>query len=244
MEKLSLKPLILLFILSFFIFINNKNEARVNYSNIESEVVCIEPQIQLPTNFNEVYTSFKSYNPHIDSSSAKTVAEVSNHFGLSKDDRTFKWVLGQLLLESGAKQYYQPGHSRCGELVVSSAGAIGFSQILPSTALGYMQKKITHEEADCFYELGATDFSFAYNDTLSKKRKKEMAKIWLENETNNIIMWGKIMGSTLDNKPLMDALISYNAGSLGLRRFLNLGNKREDHKYITGIQTRLKYVSL
>jgi len=211
-------------------------------NNLCSEDIC-DVEVILPKTFNIVYNSFNSYNPYCDTSSAVKFSEVATHFGLDQDEETFKLVLGQILLESGAKQYYQPNHPKEGQLVVSSADAIGFTQILPSTAYGYMKKKITPEEVDCFIELGATDFSFAYNDDYSKKEKINMAREWLSNETNNIIMWGKIMSSKLESKPIMDALISYNAGSLGLRRFLNLGKKQEEHKYILGIKTRLKYVN-
>ena len=131
-----------------------------------------------------------------------------------------------------------------GQLVVSSAGAIGFCQILPSTAYGYMKKKISYEEMDCFKDLGGTNFEFAYADTSSKKEKVIMAKEWLTDETNNIIMWGKIMSAKLEKVSILDALIAYNAGGAGLNRFLDGGNSQENHKYILGIKTRLKYVNI
>ncbi len=249
-DKLKYIGLLLIFLLVFF---KTEITTKANHYILKPqkvELVCDttcydEPEVViLPENFNYIYEAFKNYNPYIDSSSAIKVAEVANHFGLSDDSETLRWSIGQLLLESGAKQYYQPKHPKEGQLVVSSAGAIGFCQILPSTAYGYMKKKISYEEMDCFKGLGATNFDFAYSDTNSKKEKVIMAKEWLTDETNNIIMWGKIMSAKMESVSLMHALIAYNAGGAGLNRFLDNGNTQESHKYIKGIQTRLDYVDI
>lgn len=239
--------IITLFLISSLLLFSN-NTYNPNYLRtqltevIEEDTLCIE-EVSLPPNFEMIYTAFKSYNPYIDSSSAFSFTNVVNCFGLNEFE-TLRWSLGQVLLESGAKQYYQPTHPKEGQLVVSSAGAIGFTQILPSTAYGYMIKKVSEEDKEYFKRLGVTDYSFAYNSNYTKSKKISMCKKWLTNENNNMVMWGKIMSSKLKSKSILDALISYNAGTAGLNRFLNAGNTQTQHKYIRGIKTRLKYVNL
>lgn len=233
-------------VLIFFGLMYNNNE--VIKPTIEKpiiiETVKLKPKTTLPENFTIIYESFKTYNPYVDSSSALTVTKVSNYYGLSKDSLTLKLSIGQLLLESGAKQYYQPTHPKEGRLVESYAGAIGFSQILPTTAYGYLTKKMSQNDIELFKYLGATNFSFVNDKSLSKSKRVKMTRKWLENETNNIILWGKIMNSKLKQRNIYHALITYNAGTGGLIKFLNTGRTINSHAYIKGILSRLSYVGL
>lgn len=205
----------------------NKKEKLSNYNSIK--------------NYKIVYKSFKNFNPYVDSLSAMIVTNVINEYSLVTDKESLKWLIGQILLESGAKQHYQPTHPKEGQLLVSSGGAVGFTQILPSTALCYLTKKLSDTDKIIFNKLGATDFSFI-NNKLSHDDKINMTRVWLENETNNIIMWGKIMSSKLKNKTLKQALVSYNAGDGGLRKFISNGNDINKHKYILGVREKIKYV--
>jgi len=236
----------LLFAVSFLSSVKvppQKTRIKVKLSQpVEVNSICVEENY-LPDNFLIIYNSFKKYNPYVDSVTALRFADVVNCFGLN-DKETVRWSIGQILLESGAKQYYQPTHPKEGRLVVSSAGAIGFTQILPSTAYGYMIKKVSKEDKECFRELGVTDFSFAYSKIYSKTKKINMTKVWLMDENNNMAMWGKIMSSKLKTKPIIDALITYNAGSGGLNKYVNSGGLKIKHKYIRGIKDRLSKVGL
>lgn len=230
-------------ILSIFLLIS------IDLSNTSHHILygCINKKENVdthvsPKNYNTVYKSFKNFNPYVDSLSAIVVSNVINEYSLANNTESLKWLIGQILLESGAKQYYQPTHPKEGQLVLSSAGAVGFTQILPSTALGYLTKKLGDVDKNIFKRLGATDFSFINDDKLSHNDKISMTRSWLENETNNIIMWGKIMSSKLKTKTLIEALVSYNAGDGGLRRFISNGNDINKHKYILGIRERMEYV--
>jgi hypothetical protein len=237
----------LLFVVYFLLSVKTPSP-KITFKIIEPivvksiDTVCVEENY-IPDNFTIIYNSFKNYNPYVDSITALRFTDVVNCFGLN-DSVTVRWSIGQILLESGAKQYYQPTHPKEGKLVVSSAGAIGFTQILPSTAYGYMIKKISEEDKECFKELGATDFSFAYNKRYSKTKKINMTRVWLMDENNNMVMWGKIMSSKLKDKPIVDALITYNAGSGGLNRYVSSGRPKIKHKYIRGIKERLSKVGL
>jgi hypothetical protein len=246
MKNKLLNLFALLFVLTFLSSVKSPHQepyikAKFNQP-IESYSICVEENY-LPDNFLIIYNSFKKYNPYVDSITALRFTDVVKCFGLN-DKETIIWSIGQILLESGAKQYYQPTHHKEGELVVSSAGAIGFAQILPSTAYGYMIKKVSEEDKECFRELGATDFSFAYSKMYSKTKKINMTKVWLMDENNNMVMWGKIMSSKLKTKPIIDALITYNAGTGGLNRYVNSCRLKIKHKYIRGIKDRLSKVGL
>jgi len=215
---------------------------------VEGELTCgtveviDDCKVELPPRFNKINKSIKKYNPEIDTLTVIKIIEVSNHYGFSSNNYRFRWLIGQILLESGAQQYYRSKHPNSGKLVISSAGAIGITQILPSTAYHYMLNKITYEELSCMYELGITNFDFVNDKTISKKEKINKCKEWLSVIDNNIIMWGCIMNHHLSDYNLKNSLISYNAGRGGLRKYLSNGNVNTNHDYIKGIKSRLKYV--
>lgn len=198
-------------------------------------------KVILPDNFEKVYNTFYSYNKNIDSSTVVTFCNVTKAYGLSKDEIEFEWLMGQILLESGARQYKL---DECNNkiLLTSNTGAVGFSQILRSTCLAYIRKTLTAEDSIIFNNVGVTDYSFAFNDTCSKCDSWALARYWLGNETNNIAMWGKIMSDELKRRSLMKALVSYNVGPGAMKVYVDSGNPLISHHYIRGIKERLKYV--
>lgn len=221
--------------LALFIF-----SLKMNANNIKIDVK--------PKNlkgFDSIYTSFKRYNPSIDTLSIKNFTNVVNHYELNKDKRVLKYLIGQILLESGGKQYYPERYKKkCGQLVVSPTGAIGFSQILGSTGLDCMVRLLKSDDKREFYQLGAKDFEFAYDKTLTKRQKIVLTKEWLSDEVNNMIMWGFIMKYNLKKRGIINALVSYNVGIGGLNKYIREGNKPYDHEYIRGIRKRLSYINL
>jgi hypothetical protein len=192
--------------------------------------------------FEVVHKSFVKYNPYTDSTTSMKFYEVCDHDGLNANEEMLNLSIGQILLESGAQQFYSEGHKKHGELVVSSADAIGITQILPSTALYLMKKKIKKKDVEEFKALGAEDFSF-HKIKFNKKKKLHLARIWLEDETNNIIMWGFIMNRKLKVKSHRDALVSYNTGDAGFNRYLRSGGTTNNHPYMRGIMSRLRYIA-
>jgi hypothetical protein len=197
---------------------------------------CVQ-EIILPNNFDYTFDRLYAYNKNIDTSTVVKFLEVSEAYCLN-DIETLRWSIGQLLLESGAKQHYSDGR-----LVISPTGAIGIGQILGSTCLDFMVRKISNDDANLFCQLGATDFTFAYDKRYSKKEKIIKAKKWLSNENNNLIMWGYIMRNNIDKKRgIIGALISYNVGYGGFNIFLKAGNKGYEHEYIVLIRQRINYV--
>lgn len=198
-----------------------------------------EPTV--PKHFDYVYDRFKVFNPDLDSSTVILFNNVCTHYRLDSTPELLEWCVGQILLESGAKQHYETGHPKEGQLVKSYAGARGFTQIMPNTAYGNLKKYVSDEEADCMYDLGATSIDFIKTDT-TKSALVSMSAKWIENETNNIILWGFIMRRKLDDRPdILKVLVSYNAGTGGMINYVNNGGVLSNHSYVKGIQTKLNY---
>jgi hypothetical protein len=190
-------------------------------------------------NFEYIYPRFKVFNPNVDSSIVRTFAGVMNSFKLDETKYMREMYTGQILLESGAKQYRANG-----DLVLSPVGAVGLCQIMPNTCSGYMRRYVDSADRVLFNKLGASKFSFAYNDTLSRKEKNLKAKEWLTNVNNNIIMWGYITRNNLNRKgDLHKQLVAYNAGTSGMRRYVTNGGDCNRHEYLCGIRSKLAVAS-
>lgn len=192
---------------------------------------------KLPEHFDKVYKTFNSYNNNTDTTLVITFCEVATLYGLDTNERVFNLLLGQALQESGAQQYR--GDST---LVVSPTGAVGFAQILRSTSILYLKKCITKEDSVIFNKVGVTEFSFVNDRKLNRRKKWAKARLWLSNYVNNIAMWGKIMSEELKRKDINKALICYNVGPRGLRKFLKRGNDSSEHHYVVGIKNKLRFI--
>lgn len=200
---------------------------------------------KLPIKFEYTLNAFKKYNKAIDTNTVIKYLSVVKTFDLAEDDKMFKWGIGQILLESGAKQYYGVGHPKEGQLIKSYAGAIGFCQIMPLTALGYLTNRVNYNTMVKMKSLGVEDFNFVNDKTLTKVEKIYMIKKWLTNKNNNIILWGVIMRYNIDKKgSIIKALITYNTGTNGMKKYLNNGGLLNNHKYIRGIRKKLSNITL
>lgn len=191
----------------------------------------------LPKNFNKVFSTFNNYNNDNDTSLAVIFCKVTEFYKLDTNELIFNWLLGQILLESGAQQYRKNG-----DLVISCTGAVGFAQILRSTSIGYLKKTITKNDSLIFKKMGVTDYSFVNNTKYRKSEKWGKAKTWLSNKVNNITLWGKIMSNELKYRNITRALVSYNIGPSQLKYYLGSGNNIMSHHYIVGIKKRMGYI--
>lgn len=199
--------------------------------------------ISLPDNFDFAYARLKAFNPSIDTATVIKITATANKFALSNKLETFKWGIGQLLLESGGSQYYREGTPKAGDLIVSVGGAIGIAQILPSTAFGYLTTRAKEEDKKILKELGCTDISFLFNKKLNRKTKIAQVKEWLKNETNNIAIWGFIMKNNLEKRSnVMTALATYNMGDGGLKTYLDSGQTVQNSDYVIAVKQKVDFV--
>jgi hypothetical protein len=219
-----------LFISLFFLILIPTNTLKIN------KVIKQKSVKVLPEKFDKVYNTFKSHNANIDSALVITFCEVSKLYKLDTNESIFNLLLGQILFESGARQY-----SDNNLILISNTGAIGFGQVMKSTSLWYLENKITKVDSVIFNFIGASDFSFI-NKSYNNKIKCNLTKDWLSCETNNILMWAKIMSDNLSKTNLTKALIAYNVGNGGLHKYLRHGNNQDDHIYFNQVKSKLSYI--
>jgi len=218
------------------------NENSDSMVFLDSDTITTTVESTLPNNFVYTYSRFKVFNPDLDSSTVFTFNKVCGYYDLDTTTEMLGWCVGQILLESGAKQYHQASHPKAGQLVRSSGGAIGIAQILPSTAYGYLKKYVTTEDAIDMASLGCTPFDFIVADSCSRSSGINLSREWLKDETNNLILWGYIMRRKLNQRPnILKVLITYNAGTSGMNTYVNNGGQLHNHKYVKGIKKKLNY---
>ena len=118
---------------------------------------------------------------------------------------------GQILLESGAKQY-----DSYGDIITSYA--VGLTQIMPATC--NFKRVIKYKDSLELIKLGASDFTFAYDKSLTKDEQLSQATEWLSNVNN--ILWGFIMSRNLKNtRDIHKQLVAYNVGLGGMYQYIS-----------------------
>lgn len=199
---------------------------------------CVNKPIDkgLPEKFDKVYNAFRTHNKNVDSALVITFCQVSKLYNLDTNERIFNLLLSQILFESGAKQYNDNNL-----LLIGNTGAIGFGQLMKSTSLWYLENKITKVDSIIFNFIGASDYSFI-NESYDNEKKYNLTKDWLSCETNNILMWAKIMSDNLSKTNLTKALIAYNVGNGGLHKYLRHGNNQNNHVYFNQVKSKLYYI--
>lgn len=221
---------LILFISLFFLILTPINTLKIN-SVVKQKSVKV-----LPEKFDKVYNTFKSHNVNVDSALVITFCQVSKLYNLDTNECIFNLLLSQILFESGAKQYNDNNL-----LLIGNTGAIGFGQLMKSTSLWYLENKITKVDSIIFNFIGASDYSFI-NESYDNEKKYNLTKDWLSCETNNILMWAKIMSDNLSKTNLTKALIVYNVGNGGLHKYLRHGNNQNDHVYFNQVKSKLSYI--
>lgn len=196
-------------------------------------VVTVDTQsLVMPEGFNYVMERFSLYNDATDTNTVLKFLEVTTHLKLNADEEVLKMLVGQICLESAAKQFYSANHRKAGKVVRGLAGEVGMTQIMPKTAVGYLKYHVSDETE--LYNLGATNFDFVHKDGNHRSEAIE----WLSNTDNNLILWGFMMRDNLEANGIIKGLVEYNAGYHGMRRFTK-HNDPEDHSYIRHIKDTL-----
>lgn len=190
----------------------------------------------IPLRFGLVYSTFKLYNPETDSSTVNSFLRVVKHFELAQNDTVFSWLVGQICLESGARQYYLSSHSKAGKVVRGTSGEVGITQIMPSTAIDYLRKYVSDPKE--LYDLGVTDFSFINEE---KNRRSKMIE-WLSYTNNNLVLWGLMTRDNMENHGTLRGFVAYNAGDGGMKRFVKR-KLASQHSYIVNLRDTLDYIA-
>jgi len=207
---------------------------HVDYAKQQQDIVD-SVLARVKDNFDYVFPKFKKFNPNIDTATVRKFASVIFGFKLDSTDYHREMYTGQILAESGAQQYRQDG-----SLVVGLAGEIGMCQIKASTCLDYLVKRMDSLDKESVCIMGASDYSFAYDESLTTGEKVKMTREWLSFVENNIIMWGFITKHDLaKKKTIHKQLVSYNMGSAGMYRFMSNGGNVSNHKYVKKIKSKI-----
>lgn len=231
---------VVLLVMSMMFFQLIRINDKLNDLERRSYVSISQPEVLLPDSFNYVMNRFKVFNPEIDTNTVVLFINTIDHYGLRRGE-LFDMLIGQVLLESRAMQFYGDNHPKKGEVVRGTSGEVGITQIMPSTALYYLSKVIKDDYE--LYDLGASDFSFVNDESLSKEVKLTMVITWLSRIDNNFALWGYIMRESLENNDMLSAFVIYNAGKGGMNKFLSSNGSLSDHKYLVGIENTIRVSS-
>jgi hypothetical protein len=182
------------------------------------------------------YKYLSAFNSNVRFEHVNQMDKVVSFYKFNSTDYKLQMLLGQVVSESGARHY------RSNVVIKSNTGAIGICQILGSTAYDSMTRLMDSTSISDFKVLGATNFDFAYDKSITKYHKIRLAKEWLLNSDNNIIMWGYLMNEKLGNKNIDEALIAYNIGDGGFRKYIRNGGSRKHHHYIKAINRNVRII--
>jgi hypothetical protein len=227
-------------VLLMMFYQNTRIHTRLSNLEARSYVVNNIPEVQLPDSFDYVINRFRVYNPNIDTNTVISFINTIDHYGL-RQGKIFDMLIGQILLESRAMQYYDDSHPNRGKVIRGTSGEVGITQIMPTTALFYLDKVIKDDYE--LYDLGASDFSFVKDSLLTNEDKLNKVIKWLSKTENNFALWGYIMREGLENNDMLSAFVIYNAGKGGMIKYITSNGTLANHKYLIGIEDRIRYSS-
>lgn len=182
---------------------------------------------------SKVHEWLSVYNPKTTWEEAEEVERIITSNGLQE----WRWELvSQLCVESGASQFDR----RSGKVKRSVAGALGISQIKPTTAFHVLRYELKEEDRKLLEESGASslswvmDFKYGKSDdggVIVPGKATKRATEWLGRRTNNLLLWGVIMRRYKDIYGSFDrAAVAYSRGKTGLLRYEKNGHP-SDHFY-------------
>jgi len=256
-KKLNLKPISFFFTLLAFCLISyfwgnwngSNNSKKINDKNIETLIDSVEiyktkldsfivvDSLRKANTFSYVYSAMHKYNPDIKDETVELFLNITEKFNLDSTETLFNICISQILYESGAQQHYSSRHSRSGQLVVSSANAIGISQITPPTSYDYLTKSLNSDDYCDLLDLGCDDLSFLKDQKYNYSTKTKLVE-WLSKEKNNLILWGYIIKQSLvkRNGNINYTLIAYNGGPGHLKSYISNNTNTNNHKYVRKIK--------
>jgi|TARA_R110000751_G_scaffold5019_4_gene23743 hypothetical protein len=233
---------VLTIIVAVLFYQNIRLSSRIERLEVSDSIeqVYVDNSIELPDSFDYVYNRFEIYNPELDTETVVLFLKSIDQFSL-RDGLVFDLLVGQIMLESQAKQFYIGGHAKHGEVIRGASGEVGIAQIMPTTAMHYLKNVIKDDGS--FKTLGVSDYSFMFNKHLSKQKRYDLTVRWLTDIKNNLALWGFIMRDNLRENGVLEGFVAYNVGKGGLKRFLRRFRHPNKHRYIKSIKDTLDYTS-
>lgn len=231
MEKIKIKHMGLLSLIAIGII-------AMSFSNQISDFFNELKRQRIERDIESYRPTFELYNKKIEDETLYDIFYCIDFFNIDSIEGHKDICLGQILKESGGK------HSIRGKITTSSAGALGLCQIKPSTAFQYLRYEIPECDKELLLQLGVDDFEWANNYEVKKseggnyyvpQKAFNKSKKWISDEKNNIIMWAYIMKKNIQKHGIDEALIIYNMGYGGFKKYIKSGKKIENHPYIVGI---------
>lgn len=174
--------------------------------------------------FEKAKRVFSIYNKEVSDETVNTFLDVCEYYDIGKNEEAFDIFIGQICVESGAKQF-----AKNGKILRSSGNAIGISQIVPTTAFFYLKHYIPEKNRVELSKKGV-NFDFIDSHELTTVHVTEDSTItyvsgearkktinWLKDERNNLYLWGYIMKRNLGRFNMFETLVAYNKGPAYLK---------------------------
>ena len=243
--------LIAVTLLSITIFAFNDSEEAVKATMAQnsSELSGLEEAIlsMESARFNkrkaEIHKDLLVYNKDAKQSTAENILLAIEAFDLDETEKMFDYSICQLLYESRGI------HMEGGELLASSANALGIGQIKSTTAFHYLKKVMSESDRLVLDSLGGDYIKFGPKDKVSKviradntvawvtpNKTKKKVKKWMENEINSTLLWGYIMRHNISKYGHTNALVMYSTGKGTWIRLKDAEFDMNSHSYMRGIR--------
>ena len=159
-----------------------------------------------------IFADLRIFNPKCDSAQARMTAEALSAFEMSAQRDK---MIAQLCTESSGK------HTKNNKVLISSGGAMGISQITPTTAFHFMKYSLKAKDKKRLNDIGVVipewiaTMKYSIDENGKRylsKSNREKVKNFLADPRNNISLWTCMMSTLKDKYGMEKALIAYTDG--------------------------------
>lgn len=231
-NKIGLGFVLFLLCVLIPIFNTKENSLRMNFSDISDKEKHIREDSKM------IFADLRTFNPKCDSIQARMTAEALSVFEMSAQrDR----LIAQLCTESSGK------HTKNNKVLISSGGAMGISQITPTTAFHFMKYSLKAKDKKRLNDIGVTipdwivTMKYSINENGKRylgSKDREKVKEFLADPRNNISLWTCMMSTLKDKYGMEKALIAYTDGEGSIK-----GKNPNVHPYVKRVKKNEKLLA-